>query len=183
MFFKRNAHSVLILLIALMLLFIWSNSLAGSRQSNACSGWVERWLKPLINPEGRIPEKTFDYGVRKAAHIIEYAILGALLVWITGAMEHRNVWLLLFMVLIAAVIDETIQVFTGKTSQVQDIWLDCFGAGAGMLAASCGIKVRRKRKKGMEPASLLPENRLKKPYHTGEKQMGGSKNAADDENA
>lgn len=116
-----------------MLLFIWSNSLAGSKQSNALSGWVEKLLKPMVDPHGKIPAKVFDYEVRKAAHVTEYAILGMLLVWLSVPIKKQDVWLLLFTVMMTAVIDETIQIFTGRTSQVQDIWIDFFGAGAGML--------------------------------------------------
>ncbi len=129
-----------------MLLFIWSNSLAGSKQTNALSGWVERWLKPLVDPQGQISAKTFNYEVRKAAHCIEFAIFGALLVWTTKKKKNRNVWLLLFTVLITAVIDETIQIFTGRTSQVQDIWIDFFGAGIGMLIVYAIMKAAQKRK-------------------------------------
>ena len=116
-----------------MLLFIWCNSLAGSKQSNALSGWVEKLLKPLVDPHGNIPDKVFDYEVRKAAHVFEYAILGALLVWLSAPIKKQSVWILLFTVLMTAVIDETIQIFTGRTSQVQDIWIDFFGAGAGCI--------------------------------------------------
>ncbi len=132
-----------------MLLFIWSNSLAGGKQSNALSGWVEKLLKPLLDPHGKIPAKTFDYEVRKAAHLFEYAVLGALLVWLSAPMKRQNVWLLLFTVLITAVIDETIQIFTGRTSQVQDIWIDFFGAGVGMLIVYLVMKLAQTRKKSV----------------------------------
>ena len=131
-----------------MLLFIWSNSLAGSKQSNAISGWVEKLLKPLVDPNGKIPAKVFNYEVRKAAHVTEYAILGMLLVWLSVPIKRQNVWLLLFTVLITAVVDETIQIFTGRTSQVQDIWIDFFGAGAGMLIVYLVKKVAQTRKRG-----------------------------------
>ena len=134
------------ILIAFTLVFIWSNSLVGSKESNAFSGWVERWLKPLVDPQGQIPAKTFDYEVRKAAHLIEYAILGALLVWVTVPTSNRNVWLLLFTVLLTAVVDETIQIFTGRTSQVQDIWVDFLGASGGMLLAYGGRRLTTKHK-------------------------------------
>jgi len=133
LFFKRNARILLTLMIALMLLFIWSNSLLDGERSNALSGWVERWLKPLIDPQGKIPDKTFDYDVRKLAHMLEYALLGALLVFGTAQLKSRNLWTLLLVVLLAAVIDETIQFYTGRTSQLQDVWLDMVGAGIGML--------------------------------------------------
>ena len=42
------------MMIALMLLLIWSNSLANSVHSNALSGWVERWLKPLLDGSIRL---------------------------------------------------------------------------------------------------------------------------------
>ena len=137
------------MLLAMMLLFIWCNSLAGSKQSNALSGWVEKLLKPVIDPHGNISAKVFDYEVRKAAHMIEYAVLGALLVWLSAPIKKQNVWVLLFTALMTAVIDETIQIFTGRTSQVQDIWIDFFGAGAGMLLVYAITKVAQKRKHGV----------------------------------
>ena len=143
--FKRNAQKIIPVLIALALVFIWSNSLAGSKTSNAFSGWVEHWLKPILDPQNKIPAHAFDYDVRKAAHCIEYAVLGALLVWVTTSTKQTNAWLLLFSVLLAAVIDETIQIFTGRTSQVQDIWFDFFGASSGMLLAYGGKRLARRR--------------------------------------
>lgn len=145
MIFQRKSHRVLAVLIALMLLFIWLNSLAGSKQSNALSGWVEKLLKPFVDPNGKIPVKVFDYEVRKAAHVTEYAILGMLLVWFFAPMKLQDVCLLLFTVLMTAVIDETIQIFTGRTSQVQDIWIDFFGAGTGMLIVYLVKKIAQKR--------------------------------------
>ena len=143
--FKRNAKKIIPALIALALVFIWSNSLAGSKTSNAFSGWVEHWLKPILDPQNEIPAHAFDYDVRKAAHCIEYAVLGALHVWVTTSTKQTNAWLLLFCVLLAAVIDETIQIFTGRTSQVQDIWFDFFGASGGMLLACGGKRLARRR--------------------------------------
>jgi VanZ family protein len=146
LFFKHNARIILTLMIALLLLFIWSNSLADSERSNALSGWVERWLKPLIDPQENIPDKTFDYDVRKFAHLFEYALLGALLVFGTARMNNRSGWMLLLVVLLAAVIDETIQFYTGRTSQLQDVWIDVFGAGIGMLLVYGVGRLTRKRK-------------------------------------
>jgi len=146
LFFKRNARILLTMMIALMLLFIWSNSLLGSERSNALSGWVERWLKPLIDPQGKIPDKTFDYDVRKLAHMLEYALLGALLVFGTAQLKSRSVWTLLLIVLLTAVIDETIQYYTGRTSQLQDVWLDVSGAGIGMLLFYGVVRIPRKSK-------------------------------------
>jgi len=148
LFFKRNARILLTLMIALMLLLIWSNSLLDSERSNALSGWVERWLKPLVDPQGKITDKAFDYGVRKFAHVLEYALLGALLVFGTAQMKNRNVWQLLLVVMLAAVIDETIQFYTGRTSQLQDVWIDVFGAGIGMLLVYGGGRLAKKRREG-----------------------------------
>lgn len=143
-------------MIALMLLFIWSNSLVGSERSNALSGWVGGWLKPLIDPQGRIPVLTFDYVVRKLAHLFEYALLGALLVFSTARRKNRSVWQLFLVVLLTAVIDETIQFFSSRTSQVQDIWIDGFGAGIGMLLAYGVGQFSRKRRSNPS----VPERRM-----------------------
>ena len=149
---------MLTLMIALMLLFIWSNSLANSVRSNALSGWVERWLKPLIDPQGNIPGKTFDYDVRKFAHLFEYALLGALLVFGTAQMKRRSVWHLLFVVLLAAVIDESIQFYTGRTSQLQDVWIDVLGACIGMLLVyGCGRLSRRSKLTQVLPKPVKSE--------------------------
>lgn len=143
-------------MIALMLLFIWSNSLVGSERSNALSGWVGGWLKPLIDPQGRIPVLKFDYVVRKLAHLFEYALLGALLVFGTARRKNRSVWLLFLVVLLTAVIDETIQFYSSRTSQVQDIWIDGFGAGIGMLLAYGVGQFSRKRRSNPS----VPEHRM-----------------------
>ena len=41
----------------------------------------------------RIPVLKFDYVVRKLAHLFEYALLGALLVFGTARRKNRSVWL------------------------------------------------------------------------------------------
>ena len=75
--------------------------------------------------------------VRKMAHFTEFACLGGLSCGLLAAARtvklhpFFHVWAGGFFV---AAIDETIQIFTGRGSQLQDVWLDFAGFSAGLLA-------------------------------------------------
>jgi VanZ family protein len=77
-----------------------------------------------------------DNLVRKLAHFVEYGALGCVLALLLTLLKRRrwqSVVNCAFAVLIVALTDETIQIFTGRGSQVQDVWLDFAGACAGIL--------------------------------------------------
>ncbi len=120
---------------------IFSNSLRSGDASNAQSGWLMAWLKPLIDPNGLISEEKFHYFIRKAAHFTEFAALGLCLGGVAEAIRRRFwrsslVFFPLFAVLAVAVTDEFIQSFTGaRSSEVKDALLDFSGGVAGLAAA------------------------------------------------
>ena len=49
----------------------------------------------------------------------------------------------LFFLLLAALTDETIQIFTGRGPQVQDVWLDFAGGAAGLLVMLALVQLLR----------------------------------------
>ena len=68
------------LLVALMVIFIFSNSAASAGTSNGMSLTVSEWIRPVLNTVGLHPETDFlNFVIRKLAHFSEYALLGCLI--------------------------------------------------------------------------------------------------------
>lgn len=144
--------------IALTLLYIWSNSLPSVQQSNRQSGKILKFIEVVFNTPPLDTEEN-QHIVRKTAHVLEFGLLGlemALLLLLTGTMRWQNVMNILFVGLAAATVDEAIQIFARRGSQVSDILLDfagvLMGIGIGFavhaLAREClksALKARRKR--------------------------------------
>ena len=141
---KQTMHNtrvrwVLGILIALTLAFIWSNSMQSRAVSGGMSGSLKTWLEQLLHTE------ISEFLLRKAAHFLEFAVLGILL---TGTFHGaRNFTLakpMLFAVL-TAMTDETLQSFTpGRNCALSDVWLDAAGALTGAVLLWLIFKLRKK---------------------------------------
>ena len=140
-----------IIIIAATLCFIFGNSLESIPESQDTSLSVLDAVKPILEPIVG-PENVTDHLVRKLAHFIEFAALGieALgMCIITRRTRIQNLCNCAFAGLLAAVTDETIQIFSARGSQVQDVLLDYGGyiTGAAVMfiifTASAAVKRRR----------------------------------------
>jgi VanZ family protein len=141
---KRRAQLRLFLhlLLLVTLCTIWGNSLLGKEESASLSGGITAWLNSIGIP-------VTDHFVRKTAHFCEFGLLGCelmLLFWLRSGLHMQNCCNAAFASLLAAVTDETIQLFSGRGSQVQDVVLDFGGALAGILLTSFVTKQIEKRK-------------------------------------
>ena len=140
---NRKVRTLFLFLIGLTVLLIWGNSLLSSRNSYAISNFVSNlltrfhmtglvaWLSFLGKSQGS--------QVRKAAHLAEFAIYGFLIrlfirKW-GGNSVTKGLAIALFGVS-TALIDETIQLFTNRTSSVKDIWIDLAGYCAGAAVST-----------------------------------------------
>ena len=132
---KKISTALLLLAVLAALTFIWGNSLDSAVESAAKSGRVRELLRPLLElvvGQGGVT----DHLVRKLAHFTEYAVLGALLLLLTAVgfrVRLQTVVNCLFFLMAAALTDETIQIFTGRGPQIQDVWLDFAGGFTGLL--------------------------------------------------
>ena len=140
----------LILLTALAIGFIWTNSCMTKEASSQQSGFWMRLLQPILNPNGRIPEADFHQTIRKAAHFAEFALLGCLVGSLFAAVAARfgkRFWSLpVLIVLLVAVLDEYIQFFSDRGSAVTDVILDFAGGLTGIaLAALMTMLILKKR--------------------------------------
>ena len=139
---KNISLYVVVALFILIIAFIFSNSLKNGEESNAQSQPIVEAIEALLDPNDKIPTTTFNYIVRKAAHITEFTALGMTLagyVWCinrstmkrTAAYKQR-IAAAGGIGLLAAIADEIIQIFTGRTSSFSDVLIDFFGVVFGM---------------------------------------------------
>ena len=142
----NRKKAILLLIIFLTLAFIWGHSVISKDNSARESGWVLKLVSPFLElflGKGNVT----DHIVRKLAHFAEYSVLGAELLCFfsfggDGNMHFTSVrqyTAALLYTLFTALIDETIQLFSDRGSQVSDIWLDCSSAAFGALAAAAII--------------------------------------------
>ena len=148
---KRTLTLVLIILILVTIVFIWSNSLQSIPESQTKSIDFLNKVKPLLEIFVGTGNVT-DHLVRKLAHFTEFGALGcelALLLALRKRINWQSVINSAFFAMTVALTDETIQIFSGRGSQVQDVWLDFAGSCTGILFVIVIfglIKVARNRK-------------------------------------
>ena len=133
-------------------LFIFSHSLKPSNISSEDSGKVLELVQKAFELwEINAPWVT-EHVIRKAAHFSEYTLLGILL-WnclpACGFVPQVR-WLIhLTAGCVIPLLDETIQLFVpGRSGQVGDIWIDCFGVAFGTLLGAVGLMVRKQAMNG-----------------------------------
>ena len=137
---KARLRLLLRLVLIATLCFIWSNSMVGKEGSASLSRTVTAWLNGIGIP-------VTEHFVRKAAHFCEFGLLGCelmLLFWLRSGVRFQNLCNAAFAALLSAVTDETIQIFSGRGSQVQDVVLDFSGAFTGILLVSLLMIEKRK---------------------------------------
>lgn len=141
---RKLVVALLVLLCVLTLGFIWGNSLRSRSESQEQSRALLRAVEPVVEfITGRELDAEDDLWLRKTAHFLEFGLLGAELSLLMAALRRYGVQSLcncLFAGLLAAVIDEYIQVFSGRGSQLSDVLLDFSGVAA---AAVCVFLVCR----------------------------------------
>lgn len=137
--YKKIAQiAVFALLTVAILCFIFSNSAQSRSESAARSSAIMEYLKPLLDPHGRVPEDVFHNAVRKAAHFAEFAALGFCCMGLSDGFAWKKrrrlrcILPLLAGVLIAAA-DEIIQIFAvNRGPGFLDVLLDSAGVVFGV---------------------------------------------------
>ena len=138
-------QKVLFVLIILTLAVIWIHSTMPPETSSLESNWVTKVITPLLEiflGKGMVTEHL----VRKLAHFCEFAILGIELVPFLSHAAAGPILLSWNYSILAALIDESIQLFSGRGSAVLDIWLDFSGAFTGTIVAVIFYKLKNSSK-------------------------------------
>ncbi|MBO6093308.1 MAG: VanZ family protein [Oscillospiraceae bacterium] len=146
---QLHSKKVLTILIFLTLAVIWGHSLLGREASSEESGFVMKLLAPLLEVivgKGNVTEHL----VRKLAHFCEFFVFGAeLLLFFTLSKNRKDAFLLaLSHGLFTALVDETIQIFSGRGPMIPDIWLDFSGVtvGALLVFAVTALKMHKRQR-------------------------------------
>ncbi len=125
---------MLLFMTAVIIAFIWGNSLQDAPHSSVESRWVLDLVQSVFSMISGISHVTM-YEIRKAAHVTEYMALGfslsLVLVSFCGRGFAKDVVALGFLI---ACIDETLQLFSpGRSSQVSDVVIDTCGVILGLV--------------------------------------------------
>jgi VanZ family protein len=137
--------ALFVVLVIASVLIIWAFSLEGGRASSVTSNRVLKFLQNHFGGVSFIErifglssadEYTVQQAFRKFAHFIEYALFGVLaqcLLAATRKMNGHNMLHTVSLGLLVAVIDETIQITTGRGPALADVWLDFVGVLCGCI--------------------------------------------------
>lgn len=135
---------VLIATIALTVCFIFVQSMLSPETSSEESDAVGEFVGGIIPPETK-PGEFIQINIRKIAHFSEFALLG-LEISLYALFFHRKKSFILMsyaFALFIALIDETIQLFSGRGPSIFDVWLDFFGfATLAMIVYAVAFAVR-----------------------------------------
>ena len=153
---KKLWRVMSVCLCVLCVIFIFSNSLDNGDESSFKSGFVVAVLQGVVNffTDGVTVSESF---VRTMAHFSEFALLGFLLMFCVKTFTQKylkNIFIVLFISLAVAVVDEILQLFSaGRASDVLDVAVDFSGAVTGILFFVLIVKllhsiviVRRRKK-------------------------------------
>ncbi len=144
---RRVLSTMLICLCIATVAFIWGNSMLGSMASSNVSNSVLGALDPIIRRFGIVSKD--DLWLRKLAHFTEFAALGAELLFLAavkGKSGFQTASNCAFAALLVALTDETIQLISGRNSQVLDVLLDFSGSLTGILIAWLICRLIKKRR-------------------------------------
>ncbi len=144
---KRRVYGCLFVLI---LCFIWGNSMLSREMSQAISH-----LFASVLGGSSEPSEGGHYIVRKLAHFIEFAGLGVVSYLFLDSLTRDKYTKYITIALVGVsvpLIDETIQIFSGRGPALSDVWIDIGGFVAGVaLILTIFILLRGLSKKG-DPA-------------------------------
>ena len=153
---RKIPRTILIICTVLTLLFIWVQSVLPGDISSQQSGFVMGIVRPfleLFTGKGNVTEHL----VRKLAHFTEFSVLGVEAGFIFGFYlreRSSNMWSALLKAVascaFAALIDETIQVFSGRGPAITDVWIDTAGAALGAAIVLLILSLVKKGRKANE---------------------------------
>ncbi|MBQ7912508.1 MAG: VanZ family protein [Clostridia bacterium] len=158
---------------ALMLIFIFSNSLRTAEESSVQSSAVVDTIQDVVSviaPESPIATATGEAydklhaDVRMLAHFSEFMLLGALFFFCWYSYTDKKIWLIAPAVgtILTPMIDEFLQILSsGRAAEWLDVAVDTVGGLCGGCVALCaltlGIHIYRKRKQKAENAQKAVE--------------------------
>ena len=152
---NRNRMTVCCSLLALLLTFIWGNSLLPGEISGAFSDWLKKVLTDLFPFLFSGMSDSAGGGLlRKLAHFSEFAALGVCFSWLYGMLLTRQSSQLLYAAvsgILVACVDETIQRFVPlRNGCLTDVAIDSSGVITGILLFSIAYLIHTQKRRARE---------------------------------
>lgn len=127
--------------------FVWGHSLVQGPASAEESGFVATVLEPLFRTLGVADFSLMDHIVRKSAHFLEYAVLGAIGSGLYGSLRAWRgtpAWAIALLVAAVPMLDELIQTTVpGRDGNPRDVLLDLAGAATGALVFRAVARLKK----------------------------------------
>lgn len=125
---KNIIQLLVILLIISTLAFIFIQSTLPPEKSSEQSSAVGEIIEEIIPPETPVGGYV-QTNIRKIAHFVEFAVLGAEVAVFTVLFLRKKTYVFssFGFGFFVAFLDETIQIFSDRGPAVTDVWLDFFG--------------------------------------------------------
>ncbi len=144
----NKTRNVIRILIIITIGVAWIHSAVPGPASEIESGFFFDLLKPIL-AVFLPPEAVTPLLVRKMAHFTEYAFLGAEMIAYARACSRFN-WKHILNALLSglavAVMDETIQIFSGRGPSITDVWIDMAGFVTGGLIVTIIVLIKGVKK-------------------------------------
>lgn len=138
---------ILYIVLALIVFFIWDNSLQNGGSSDGFSLIFAEKLAPIAHNLGFHGNIwALNRIVRKLAHLMEFTILGGVLYAILRRyIEYGAVLKAIGLGIVIASLDEFIQIFSpGRSSQFSDVVIDTIGVVIGIFLVRLAYSIGRK---------------------------------------
>ncbi|MDR1892703.1 MAG: VanZ family protein [Oscillospiraceae bacterium] len=147
MIIKINRKKLGYAIVAATVLFIFSNSCLPRDQSLEVSDGAKEILERVFGADSVFSLFLQEY-IRKIGHVLEYGLLGVEVALVSGIHREFGLWRFYHCMafgLMAAVLDESIQILSGRGPLVSDILLDTaafsvLGALTALLVLATGKK-------------------------------------------
>ncbi|MBQ9182013.1 MAG: VanZ family protein [Bacilli bacterium] len=136
----KNKLVYILLILWLIIIFLFS-----SMNANNSNGKSKGIIKGAVNITNNVlnlnlSDKKIDkivtnlnYPIRKCAHVLEYLILGILLMYAIYNNNVKIIYIIIGFIFLYACGDEFHQSFTGRTSKFLDVIIDTLGGTLGVL--------------------------------------------------
>ena len=131
----------MVTILWMIIIFIFSNQ-KSIKSTNYSHSLIKNTIVNIYkifnnNPTDEQIEKiinTWDYPVRKAAHLTEYFILGILVFLTLKAYNIKNIYIIILICFMYALSDEIHQLYViGRDGNVKDVLIDTFGSCCGIF--------------------------------------------------
>ena len=158
---KKTLSIVCIVLTVFWMILIFAYSAQHAEQSAENSSGIVDWVIKVFYPnyDEECQENQTEirdnitFGVRKCAHMAEYALLSMLIYLVCASFKNSffyrsKVWIAFAVCVVYAATDEIHQLFVpGRSGEVRDVLVDSLGALIGILIISLihGAIVRKRK--------------------------------------